>query len=301
MKFSVIIPAYKRAKALKNCLDALLAQSMLPYEIIVVCRESDIDVNKTVDSFDSPIIKKHNVGEISKITVLENIGVSKATGDILVFCDDDTVSFPDWIKTFSEIFKDEKVGTAGGPSIYPEEGGEIFSEKKSIVKYWGAISDGHENTPPEAYECHHYAACNMAIRKSAWRKFDETLLGYHYRFELDICMDIKRRGYKLIFDPSLKQHHFPGRAKSRKGFRTLKEIHDTHANNTYVVLKNASVFRKLLFILFTFIWGDDGCPGFVRYILQGLKNRSPYRFAAAFVSLVGKIRGIFMWIRFLLS
>jgi len=96
MKISIVIPTFNRAMFLKKCLESILKQKLLPYEVIVVDNAPHREAEAVVDNlrldFNSSFIKityirnKENSGAIAR-----NIGASKATGDLVAFLDDDVI------------------------------------------------------------------------------------------------------------------------------------------------------------------------------------------------------------------
>ncbi len=93
MKVSVIIPSYRRPDYLKRCINALLNQSISPYEIIVVLREEDEESKMVVSEFKNSLIKTAFVREAG-VLIAMNKGLEEATGDIIAFTDDDAEPFP---------------------------------------------------------------------------------------------------------------------------------------------------------------------------------------------------------------
>ena len=89
IKYSIIIPNYNSLKWIKRCLDSVLQQTYTNFELIIVDDISDdgsLDVIK--ESQDERIklienkVKKYNGGS-------RNVGIDNATGDYILFLDDD--------------------------------------------------------------------------------------------------------------------------------------------------------------------------------------------------------------------
>ena len=109
MKISIVIPTYNRAVFLKECLDSVLKQKLLPLEVIVVDnaehREAEHVVNAIRLFFESNNIdiiylrNKENSGAIAR-----NIGAEKASGDLVAFLDDDVVLDPDYYFEIKKVF-----------------------------------------------------------------------------------------------------------------------------------------------------------------------------------------------------
>jgi GT2 family glycosyltransferase len=96
MRLSVIIPTYQRATSLARTLGTIAAQTCHPAEVIVVDQSvgpARRDVLKAVRSIEEkglPVI--YLWSEVRSSTSARNIGLGKASGDWVIFSDDDV----DW-------------------------------------------------------------------------------------------------------------------------------------------------------------------------------------------------------------
>lgn len=101
---SVIIPSYNRLKTLKTSLRYLLKSKFVDYEIIVVEQSK----NKLKNPFDNlKRIKYLNIQKINKSAAL-NTAIHRASGDILVFIDDDIIVSPRYLHRVQKFFDDRK-------------------------------------------------------------------------------------------------------------------------------------------------------------------------------------------------
>jgi hypothetical protein len=105
VRISVVIPTYNRADLLPATLDAVSAQTLAPYEIIVV---DDGSQDSTVD------LLKRYAPRVQGITIrnsgdlaARNVGVHAATGDLLAFCDSDDIWRPGHLETMAELWRRE--------------------------------------------------------------------------------------------------------------------------------------------------------------------------------------------------
>ena len=91
---SIIIPTYNKAKMLEITLQSILVPSLLDVEIIIIDDASSDDTANTIKLINNEKIKyytnTHNIGTVqSRIK-----GLKKASGNYVVFFDDDDVWFP---------------------------------------------------------------------------------------------------------------------------------------------------------------------------------------------------------------
>ena len=108
-KVSIIIPVYNAEKYLERCMDSLLNQTYKNIEIIAI---NDGSKDHSLD-----ILKKYQKENKNvKVYTQENIGISKtrnrgikyATGDYIMFVDNDDFLDNDYIKTYINELKERK-------------------------------------------------------------------------------------------------------------------------------------------------------------------------------------------------
>ena len=116
MTTSVLISTYNGSEFLKDQLDSILAQTVLPDEILIVddC-SSDNGMTKTIaDEYAS------NNRIVKSISNPQNKGWARSfmegcdftSGDIVFFCDQDDIWLPNKIELMVPLFEDERVNIA---------------------------------------------------------------------------------------------------------------------------------------------------------------------------------------------
>lgn len=96
-KVSVIIPSYNCAAFIKEALNSVINQSILPHEIIVVDDGSTDDTEESVRSIETSLVRyvrQANAG----VSAARNLGLEIATGDFITFLDADDR----WLPTMLE-------------------------------------------------------------------------------------------------------------------------------------------------------------------------------------------------------
>jgi glycosyltransferase involved in cell wall biosynthesis len=93
MRFSVIIPTFKRAQLLGDAVRAALAQTHTNREILVVDDGSPDDTRSVASTFGEAVryFRQENKGKSAAL----NLGISASTGDAIIVLDDDDL-FPRW-------------------------------------------------------------------------------------------------------------------------------------------------------------------------------------------------------------
>ncbi len=254
---SVVIPTLGREKILLNTLRDLLNQDYPNFEIIVVDQSDEI--NKQVLDF------IHQNKEKIKFFHLEekgtpgakNKGVEKAKGNIILFCDDDLkIENKNLIAEHTKRYQDEKVGGVGGRVLMKNDVPVEQIKQVGKIKFFGLKIINNFNADFKA-EIDHAFGCNESFLKEAFEKtggFCPLFGGTAYLEEPDLCLRIKKLGYKIVFEPSAEVFHLQAssggcRAKDDYQFR-FWYLH----NYTLLCLRH---FNKLFFPIFLlrhFIW-----------------------------------------------
>ena len=90
IKYSFIVPVYNTEKYLKRCLDSLIRQTFLNFEIIIINDGSTDNSDKIMKNYEE---KYSNVKVISQknqgLSIARNEGVKKAKGKYIIFIDSD--------------------------------------------------------------------------------------------------------------------------------------------------------------------------------------------------------------------
>lgn len=107
MKFSIIIPIYKVEKYLEQCINSVLNQSFVDYELILVDDGSPDLCGKICDDFAEnddriKVIHKKNNG----LSSARNDGLKISNGDYIVFLDGDDAMCENALQNISELIEE---------------------------------------------------------------------------------------------------------------------------------------------------------------------------------------------------
>ena len=235
-KVSVVIPTYNRYHDLKECLDSIFSLKNKPYEVIVVDSHSKDQTPKLKDRFPIRFI---SIREKNR-QYAKNIGISMAKGDIISFLDDDVILSEDWLTEIVKPYEDKTVGGVGGRVLPYGTPADSYVEisKKDVGKVFtnGLVIGNFDLPADDMIEVDSFIGCNMSFRRDlllAVGGFDENYLGTGYRDDTDLCLRIRKLGYRLIYNPkALVWHKFRGKKLDRNwAYWYIR-------NHTYFYLKN---------------------------------------------------------------
>ena len=126
-RFSVIIPTFERPYDLKNALSALIHQPISPSYQIIVSDDSQNDHSRKLveNHFPNVIwIKGKGNGPAGN----RNAGTTRATGEWLVFIDDDCIPEPKFIEFYDQAIKKNPETSVFEGRIFPDRVRKTWAE-----------------------------------------------------------------------------------------------------------------------------------------------------------------------------
>lgn len=118
VKLSVIICVINNVAGLRRCVRSMLSGSLRPGEIIVVHAGDSHEVREFVESLnatENPAGCRCLYLRSEKSLVLQrNVGICRASGDVLCFMDDDAIPDKDFFRVIAEFFADHWTDNLGG-------------------------------------------------------------------------------------------------------------------------------------------------------------------------------------------
>ena len=226
-KTSIIVPIYNAYEDVEKCINSVLENTKIPYELILIDDFSpDERIGLLMDEMEkiahvNVIRNPENKGFVKSC----NIGMQNSVGDI-VLLNSDTIVTPKWLqKLVIAAYSDEKIGTvtplsnSAGAFSVPEIGksNEIpdyltLEQMASLVE---KVSDNiHLEIPTGNGFC-------MYIKRETIDDvglFDEENFGKGYGEENDFCMRAIEKSWKNILDDSTYIYH-----KRSASFSTSKD------------------------------------------------------------------------------
>jgi MoaA/NifB/PqqE/SkfB family radical SAM enzyme len=198
---SVVIP-FTRRTSIGAAIESIRSQRfpMESVEIIVVGKGGGQLSNQWPDVIGVDTLTAVHPGKA------RNLGAAKASGEILMFLDDDCEADPDWIQEAFLELEDPSVGAASG-MIAGKSTGFIarsvdfanFGQCQTSVRTEGRLW-----------------TASFAIKKRLFDQlggFDERL---RFQEDIEFCFRLNRAGYKTIYQPRIKVRHDHGRSTLRE-------------------------------------------------------------------------------------
>ncbi|HMA53628.1 MAG TPA: glycosyltransferase family 2 protein [Acidobacteriota bacterium] len=228
LNISVIIPTRNRVNSLIETLTSIGRGAFLPREIIIV-DQSDVPLDKSElrAAVDGTVSLKVLYLEAPSSSQARNEGAAAATGDILLFMDDDVLLDARSLSELARVFEDEQIafvdamhtGKAPPQGRYPDILGVLFMRKKLLRKGGyvckGAMVGRYPDRVHDIVDTEWGMGFFFAVRKRLFDRygirFDENLRSYAYAEDLDFtysfCKKAVSQGHRAVLDPRIYVHH----------------------------------------------------------------------------------------------
>lgn len=193
-RVSIVIPVYNEADRIGDCLRAIAAQTIRPYEVIVVDNNSTDGTVAVAAQFPFvTLVREPRQG----VVYARRRGFDRAQGDVIGSIDADTDVTADWVQTVQEIFHKGDVGALAGTVRYRDIAwaGFISWVDLNLRRYFAWLY-------PEIMPLQ---GANMALRRDAWEAVRGelcTLPGIHE--DMDLAVHLGELGRGAVFDERLR-------------------------------------------------------------------------------------------------
>jgi len=225
LNVSVIFSTHDRPESLQRSIDSVLAQKILPYELIIVH-----DGTKPVSPDIAEILRvagerfRYYRQKLPSLTRSRNQGMAMAKGEIILLLDDDVILPRDYISRLTALYEADRQGRIagiGGVMVEP-------ASRRLARRLWDAFAAA-------------FALCRWAPRRNAARylrlpaalkgrllparrlsggaislrryvaktqRFDESFTGYAFGEDLEFSFRVGQE-YPLFVAPELRALHEP--------------------------------------------------------------------------------------------
>jgi GT2 family glycosyltransferase len=287
MKVSVVIPSYGRPDRLERCLAALAHQERKPDEIGVVARETDTSTLALLHAaVGGPLPLQVWQVRPPGVVAAQNLGLKRASGDIIAFLDDDTEPWPDWLaRVHAHFAGDLQLGALGGRDYLYADGVLLTGRAPVVgrVQWMGRLVGNHHLGTGDPREVEHLKGANMCFRREAISglRFDPRLKGGDAEWcqELAVVFCVRRRGWKVVYDPGVAvDHRHSAERMDRDRRDVLRRTYNHGYNETLALLDYLPPVRRVVYVAWAFLVGTAEVPGFAQWVrFLGRRRRDTSR------------------------
>lgn len=235
LTFSLIIPTLNRPNQLKETLDSIMKQSLLPQAVYVIDQSDTTDTKELCAAYD---LIRYVHSDIKSLTHARNIGIklSEETNiDIICFSDDDIVLYDDYFLNMMRCYRrhPDAAGVTGSVLsnsrpysglkniVYMLSGFDYYTSAMKFTPNFCATAFKKIPTDDTRVEWMPGVATSFRNRLKLGQKneyFDEKLIMYAHAEDRDFSYRLSKRG-DLFYAPDVKLWHMAtpeGRISNRK-------------------------------------------------------------------------------------
>lgn len=219
IRFSVIIPIFNRPDELRELLDSLTKQTVLPYEVLII---EDGSVNKSdgvVAEFAERLPVRYEFKPNSGQGFTRNYGFERATGDYLVIFDSDAIIPSHYFETVARCLAQNPLDAYGGPdAAHPN-----FTDIQKAISYSMTspfTTGGIRGSKKNLGGTFHPRSFNMGLSRKVW----ETVGGYRISRmgeDIEFAIRIIENGFRTGLIPDAFIYH-KRRTSFKQFFRQLQ-------------------------------------------------------------------------------
>jgi GT2 family glycosyltransferase len=223
-----LIVCSRNPKLLKRCLDAVERRTAHARREIVVVQHRAGDIAAMDRLLDAGTYVRVPYTGPFNFAAMNDLGARHATGDVLVFMNDDVEPLDSgWLTAMLAHANRREIGAVGAKLIYPSGAIQHAGMVIGIMEGAGHL---HRNTFGSPYwnwlpftrNVSAVTGACLAIRKSVFEElggFDESFpVNYN---DVDLCLRARQAGYEVIVEPAALLRHFE--CQSRQAGVRLEE------------------------------------------------------------------------------
>jgi GT2 family glycosyltransferase len=221
VRCSVIVPVYGQAALTRQCLDILLAgrNGRDEPEVVVVDDGSTDDTPELLGEYGDRIRVVHHERNLGFATAC-NDGAAAASGEVLVFLNNDTIPQPGWLDALVRITEDHpRAAVVGAKLLFPDD---TVQHAGVVICQYGYPKNVYAGFPawhPAVNQSRRFqavtAAC-MLVRRELFEEVGGFDTEYRNGFEdVDLCLRLGERGYEVHYCHESVVYHLESMSAGR--------------------------------------------------------------------------------------
>lgn len=300
----LIIPTLRRPDFLARCLESIAAQTKLPAEVLVGIRSDDDESPLILPKFSGRLqvraVEAKGVGVVGSM----NSCLAEAQGKFIGLLDDDIELPSHWLETMLRHLRDcpDILAAAGRDALqdYPAmRRSESRTTDVGRIHWFGRITGNHHRGggPPRRVDVLRGSNCLFRAEFLQDVGFEEALRGKgaQVAWELALAFQAAKRKRPLFYDPSIEViHHVAPRLAGdniHRGHYDREGTRDLAFNETFVIARHGSGFRRVSAVAWQLVIGSPLCPGLF-HAAKHILRHSPHQGDRIGATIQGRIEAI---------
>lgn len=217
LRLSVILPAYNHLDDVLRCFNSLQALAAEPHEYL--CQD-DCSPDVFYPELIPPPMASVERNEVNLgFAGNANKGAARATGDVLLFCNQDVQAVQGWSEAWDNAllapFADPAVGIVAPRLLFPTGaiqscGGAFDAFTQPIHRCLG-YSNPHDPRVATSGPVEWATGAALAVRRDVFKRLGGFDTVFRMYFEdADLCLRAREAGYHVWYEPACTLVHNPG-------------------------------------------------------------------------------------------
>ncbi len=214
-KVSIVIPVYNQVNYTYACLASILEHTRdVSYEVLIADDVSTDATARLGDFAEGLVIcrNKENQGFLRNC----NQAAEKARGQYIMFLNNDTQVTEGWLSSLVRLIEsDDSIGMVGSKLVYPdgrlqEAGGIIWSDGSGWN--YGRLDDPDKPEYNYVKDVDYISGAAILLPVWLWKQIGgfDTRFAPAYCEDSDLAFEVRRAGYRVVYQPLSKVIHFEG-------------------------------------------------------------------------------------------
>ena len=205
MRYSIIVPVFKRPDEIKDLLLSIQEQSFGDFEVLLMDGSPRVELNQVIQTYRGELDLTHFHEPGLPISEARNQGAKIAKGQFLIFLDSDVILPADYLGIVDMALKDGKIDAYGGPdNSLPD-----FSPWQKAINYsmtslltTGGIRGNRRHVGkylPRGF--------NMGIRKEAFLSAGGYDTGFKCAEDIEFSLRVRGKGFNTALIEDAYVYH----------------------------------------------------------------------------------------------